>query len=476
MRQDGVHCAVSEEVRCDGRVARGRQTLHTLAAAVLAGLALAAHAAHAVPSETVLLPGAPPSRVVGTIGKGTPQVTDKIDAATARFAPAPTLVALGRRIFFDPRLSEPRGMSCAGCHDPGRAFAPTLSAASLAGPGVPEGSRPGRFSQRNAPSLLYVRYVPRRHFYQDDDAPAPSPFGGLFSDGRADTLAEQIRGPLFDPNEMNNRSPAALLRKVNATELAPDLAARFGAPVRRDPEQLVRALGSAVEAYLQSDEMAPFTSRFDAFLRTRKPLAPAEMRGLALFRNPDKGNCMTCHTLSDTSSRPERSLFTDFGYDAIAVPRNRALPANRDPRHFDNGLCDTARRLRWPEPTQWCGYLRTPGLRNVAVKQTFMHNGAFTTLRDAVAFYNTRSTDPGFWYHGATTFDDVPAAYRGNINVNSTPMNRRPGTPPALTDAEIDDIVAFLGTLTDARYTGIAAAAAPAARISRISRTAAPAR
>ncbi|MCA3860866.1 MAG: cytochrome B6, partial [Burkholderia sp.] len=74
------------------------------------------------------------------------------------------------------------------------------------------------------------------------------------------------------------------------------------------------------------------------------------------------------------------------------------------------------------------------------------------------------------WYHGAKTFDDVPAAYRGNINVNSTPMNRRPGTPPALTDAEIDDIVAFLGTLTDAHYTG---AAAPAARLTR---TAAPAR
>ncbi|WP_455777767.1 MFS transporter [Burkholderia stabilis] len=269
---------------------------------------------------------------------------------------------------------------------------------------------------------------------------------------------------------------AALLRKVNATELAPDLAARFGAPVRRDPEQLVRALGSAVEAYLQSDEMAPFTSRFDAFLRTRKPLAPAEMRGLALFRNPDKGNCMSCHTLSETSSRPERSLFTDFGYDAIAVPRNRALPANRDPRHFDNGLCDTARRLRWPEPTQWCGYLRTPGLRNVAVKQTFMHNGVFTTLRDAVAFYNTRSTDPGFWYHGAKTFDDVPAAYRGNINVNSTPMNRRPGTPPALSEAEIDDIVAFLGTLTDARYTGIAVPAAARATGSPDRRTTAAAR
>ncbi len=459
-----VSSVTAAERRVSGSVpaAGSGRTVRVLAAALLAGTAFAAHAA---PSETMLLPGAPPSRVVGTIGNGTPQVTDKVDAAAARFAPDPTLVALGRRIFFDPRLSEPRGMSCAGCHDPGRAFAPTLSAASLAGPGVPEGSRHGRFSLRNAPSLLYVRYVPRRHFYQDDDAPAPSPFGGLFSDGRADTLAEQIRGPLFDPNEMNNRSPAALLRKVDRTELADDLAARFGASVRRDPEQLVRALGSAVEAYLQSDDMAPFTSRFDAYLRTRKPLAAAEMRGLMLFRNPDKGNCMSCHTLSETSSRPERSLFTDFGYDAIAVPRNRALPANRDPRHFDNGLCDTATRLRWPEPTQWCGYLRTPGLRNVAVKQTFMHNGVFTTLRDAVAFYNTRSTDPGHWYHGARIFDDVPAAYRGNINVNSTPMNRRPGTPPALTDAEIDDIVAFLGTLTDARYANLVPPAAPAARM-----------
>ena len=70
----------------------------------------------------------------------------------------------------------------------------------------------------------------------------------------------------------------------------------------------------------------------------------------------------------------------------------------------------------------------------------------------------------------------MPAAYRGNINVNSTPMNRRPGTPPALSDAEIDDIVAFLGTLTDARYTKVAAPVAPAAPAGRITRTTVPAR
>lgn len=436
------------------------------AIAAIAALCLAAGvggAALAAPAPGVaLMPGAPPASVLDTIGNGTPKVAAKVDPTAAVFRPDPALAALGKRIFFDARLSEPRGTSCAGCHDPARAFAPTLSPASLAGPHVPQGSRPGRFSLRNAPSLLYVRYIPRRYFYQDDDAPYASPFGGLFADGRADTLAEQARGPLLDPNEMNNGTPASLLRKVKGTELAPALAARFGPAVQTDPEQMLLALGKALEAYLQSDEMAPFSSRFDDYLRRRTPLAPAEARGLALFKNPDKGNCMTCHTLSDTASRPERSLFTDFGYDAIAVPRNRALAANRDPKRFDNGLCDTARRLRWPEPEQWCGYIRTPGLRNVAVRQSFMHNGVFTTLRDAVAFYNTRSTDPGKWYHGARTFDDLPAAYRGNVNINSTPMNRRAGTTPAMTEAEIDDLVAFLRTLTDAPYVGLMPAATTA--------------
>lgn len=251
---------------------------------------------------------------------------------------------------------------------------------------------------------------------------------------------------------MGNRSPRALLRKVAGTDLGEALARQFGAGAVRDPERMISALGQALEAYFRSDEMAPFSSRFDAFLRHRAPLSPAEMRGLALFRNPDKGNCAACHTMVESSSRPERSLFTDFGYDAIAAPRNPLLPANRDPRHFDLGLCRTARALKWPEPDQWCGYFRTAGLRNVAVRQTFMHNGVFRTLRDAVAFYATRSTDPAQWYPGGRRFDDVPARHQGNVNVNAVPMNRRQGTAPALTDDEIDDIVAFLRTLTDARY------------------------
>lgn len=454
--------------RCSTRFPPLAGAALALGAACLGWLVGAAGAAPG--SMQVIGPGGPASQVIEHIG-ATPKLAARVDPTAAVFRPDPALAALGKRIFFDTRLSQPQGLSCAGCHDPLRAFTSTLNAPSLAGPRTPQGSRAGRFSARTAPSLLYVRYVPRRHFYQDDDAPYASPFGGLFADGRADTLAEQVRGPLFDPDEMNNGSPRSLLRKVRATELAPALSQALGPEVLRDPQRMVQGIGLALQAYLQSDEMAPFSSRFDDYLRQRTPLSPQEMRGLALFKNPDKGNCMSCHTLSDTASRPERSLFTDFGYDAIAVPRNLALPANRDARHFDNGLCRTASQLRWPDPGQWCGYFRTPGLRNVAVRQSFMHNGTFATLREAVAFYATRSTDPAKWYHGHSTFDDVPAAHRANINVNSTPMNRRPGSTPGLSDEEIDAISAFLGTLTDARNEaamrapGVAAVAnAPAAQ------------
>jgi cytochrome c peroxidase len=81
-----------------------------------------------------------------------------------------------------------------------------------------------------------------------------------------------------------------------------------------------------------------------------------------------------------------------------------------------------------------------------------MHNGAFTNLRDVVAFYATRATDPGRWYKTGVKFEDVPATFRGQVNVASIPYNRREGDAPALNDHEIDAIVAFLRTLTDARY------------------------
>ena len=122
----------------------------------------------------------------------------------------PALVALGKKIFFDERLSEPAGTSCASCHDPARAF----SGGHGSRIGVPLGSRPGHFARRSTPSVLYMRYVPAFHYFEDDEAPAPEPRGGFFWDGRSDSLAELVRQPLFNPDEMNAGTPRLLAAKI----------------------------------------------------------------------------------------------------------------------------------------------------------------------------------------------------------------------------------------------------------------------
>jgi len=356
-------------------------------------------------------------------------------------------IALGRAIFFDPGLSEPPGTSCASCHAPERAFSGNHGSSI----GVAQGSRPNHFATRSTPSLLYLRYVPRFHFHQDDDAIQPSAVGGFFWDGRADSISELVRQPLLNPDEMNNRDSAQIAQKVAGGGYAADFRREFG-EVANDPEAAVTALGDALEAFLTSDDMAPFSSKYDAYVRGDAKLTALEAKGLKLFKDPDKGNCVSCHRIYDTSKNPERSLFTDFGYDAVAAPRNRYIPANADPERFDLGLCGR-RNARTPtEDDAWCVNFRTPSLRNVAVRQSFMHNGVFKRLRDVVAFYATRATNPMRWYESGVRFEDVPVRYRGQVNVNAIPYNRRAGDDPALTDADVDAIVAFLGTLTDAAY------------------------
>jgi cytochrome c peroxidase len=81
-----------------------------------------------------------------------------------------------------------------------------------------------------------------------------------------------------------------------------------------------------------------------------------------------------------------------------------------------------------------------------------MHNGVFSTLRDVVAFYATRATNPTRWYKRGVVFDDMPAQYRQNVNVDKAPYNRHEGEVPPLDESDIDAIVAFLGTLTDAQF------------------------
>ncbi len=362
-----------------------------------------------------------------------------VEASNAR-------ISLGKRIFFDPALSEPPGTSCASCHDPAHGFAGN-NGSTL---GVARGSRPGELALRNTPSVLYLRFVRPFHLHWEEDAPLVDAFGGFFWDGRTDSLVDLLKQPLLNPNEMNGGTPEQVVAKVRKADYAEPLRAQFSTALD-DGENVLRAMGEAVAAYLTSPEMSPFSSKYDEVLRGHATFSADEARGLALFKDSAKGGCAGCHKLNDTIPNPERSLFTDYGYDGVAPPRNQKLPRNADPTYFDKGLCQRPDTHFHTDSDEFCGAFRTPSLRNVALRPAFMHNGVFSKLRDAVAFYATRATTPKRWYPSGVVFDDVPEKYREYVNVDSAPYNRHPGEAPALDDREIDAVVAFLETLTDAR-------------------------
>ncbi len=378
-------------------------------------------------------------------------------------------VALGRRIFFDADLSEPRGTSCASCHEPALAFA-GVNGSKI---GVARGSRPDHYARRNTPSLLYLKYVRPFYFHAEEDTQVPEARGGFFWDGRVNSIADLVRQPLLDPDEMNNADVTVVVNKLRRSAYAAELRNEFGARVDTT-EGAMTALGAALEAFLLSDDMAPFSSKYDEYLRGRAQLAPIEARGLALFDNPVRGNCSSCHFMTVKLPNPERSLFSNFGYEAVAPPRNRRLPVNADSSAFDLGLCERKVPGASDDPGRFCASFRTPSLRNVALRPSFMHNGVFTKLRDVVAFYATRGTDPARWYRGHAPFDDLPAEHRDRINTQEVPYDRGLGMAPRLDDADIDAIVAFLGTLTDQRLPSPASASAPPARPARPPRSARP--
>jgi cytochrome c peroxidase len=352
-------------------------------------------------------------------------------------------IALGRRIFFDATLSEPRGTSCASCHDPALAF----SGDHGSGVGVALGSRAGVFARRSTPSLMYLKYVPKFRFYQEDDdkhALETEPYGGFFWDGRADSIAALVTQPLLNPREMNDGDLSHLASKLRAAAYARDLEREFPHALS-EPNAAARALGVALEAFLTSPEMAPFSSKYDAYIRGTAKLSPKEAEGLALFKDLKRVGCAKCHTLNDQSSTPDRSMFTDYGYEAVGAPQNGKLIV----RDEDRGLCERTDQNNPTSGDEWCVSFRTPSLRNVALRKSFMHNGAFSKLRDVVSFYSTRASNAARWYPSGTPFDDTPISYRGLVNMSVVPYNRKAADGPALSESEIDAIVAFLGTLSD---------------------------
>jgi len=353
------------------------------------------------------------------------------------------VVALGDLIFHDASLSASGDLACATCHDPARGHAPSNALAVQSGGAARD--VPGF---RAVPSLRYLSFTPRFGF----DAEG-TPSGGFDRDGRAPDLMTQAIRPLLAPHEMANASPSELAARVAATAYAGEFRRIFGDRVLDDPEATLRAVTFALMQYQRMDPaFHPFDSKYDAFLRGRVRLEPAELRGLALFNRADKGNCAACHP-SARGADGALPLFTDFTYDNLGVPRNAAIPATTDPAYADLGLCGPD-RTDLADRRELCGAFKVPTLRNVATRQVFFHNGRFGSLTDALRFYVRRDTNPDAFYpqdaSGVTRkFDDLPPDLAGNVNTSEVPYDRRPGDAPRLNDAEIADLEAFLNTLTD---------------------------
>lgn len=333
-----------------------------------------------------------------------------------------SLVALGQTLFEDTSLSSNGNQSCASCHDRALAFTDPDNTIP-----VSEGSVAGLFGSRNTPTIAYARFIPALHqeFAEGDMLW----IGGLFLDGREDTLEDQAKRPFFNPVEMNNADVPSLINRLRSSSTASAFLSVFGADAL-DPGKENTALdqvAQALAAFQRTPAFSPFNSRFDQYLRGEATLSEQEQEGMAMFVRADKGNCAACHVMS-RGSNGEPPLFTDFSYDNLGVPRNT------DARFYASNFSDPglAANVRVNDPAL-NGKFRVPTLRNIEKTAPYMHNGVFTDLRTIVEFYSTRDTNPQRW--GDTEY---PAT------VNHSELGDL-----KLSDHEIDAIVAFMKTLTD---------------------------
>jgi cytochrome c peroxidase len=392
--------------------------------------------------------------------------------------PLSAMAELGRRVFFDPNLSSSGRMSCASCHSPEHHYGPPGNLPVMLG-----GPTLSRQGVRAVPSLKYLERQPNFSVGPDNEenetvtltqmaalgqdaartqktaqdtaqtAANLVPQGGLFWDGRTDTLQDQALFPLLSPFEMDGGSVDRVASKLHHAPYASLFVQLFGPSIFDNSRMTVAEALFAVARYqIESPSFHPYTSKFDFWLEGKARLSPAELRGYELFNDPKKADCGGCH-LDQPTTDGLPPLFTDHQFEALGVPRNMALAANRDPTYFDLGICGPF-RIDMRTETQYCGLFGTPTLRNVATRRVFFHNGVYHSLQQVMDFYNFRDTDPAKIYPRASDgmvvkANDIPARYRANLDVTDPPFDHKLGGTPAMSAQDEQDIIAFLKTLTD---------------------------
>jgi cytochrome c peroxidase len=308
-------------------------------------------------------------------------------------------IELGRKLFFDKRLSRDGSVSCATCHDPEKGFADGRDVAQ----GIEQ-----RRGTRNSPTLLNVLFN-----------------SGQFWDGRADSLEDQATLPLINPLEMGNSSLEVVTARLKSLpEYRVEFRSVFGSEL--SAENLARAIASYERTLVAAD------SDFDRFFAgDQSAISDSARRGFAIFRG--KGRCSRCHTFSE-----QLPFFSDFAYHNTGVAarhpnferlsRSAWQAAERpdlmkviDRLTAEDGGSELG-RMSFSYQVFDLGAFRTPSLRNVAITAPYFHDGSAKTLAEVVRFYNEG----------------------GKPNLNREwDLNSL-----ALTQMEEKDLVAFLESLT----------------------------
>ncbi len=294
-----------------------------------------------------------------------------------------TEVEVGKLIFEDTRLSANEDQSCASCHSAANGFAdPDVTQTTP----VSQGST-GGFGNRNAPTSAYAKFSPSFALRNDSVRNADIYSGGQFIDGRRDTLEAQAKDPFLNLVEMATDAQA-VVDKVQNGPYADKFKAVYGDTVFDNTVAAYNRIAKAIAAFERSDEMNPFSSKFDCYLQdsTSFPLSTQEKAGLDLFGGAT-AKCSSCHTLTPDVSG--KVLFTSFQYFNIGVPKNPNNPAGASftdlglgGRLADEGVVSVA------EAAAEDGKFKTPTLRNIALTAPYMHNGVLATLEDVIRHYD----------------------------------------------------------------------------------------
>jgi len=371
-----------------------RKFLFVLAVAAATALAFSPHAAEQDDWATRAL------ERMNSAPLGLPPVTHPADNP-----PTKAKIELGRKLFFDRRLSHNRTMSCGMCHVPEQGFTSNELA-------TPVGHE-GKSVRRNSPTVLNVAYVE-----------------SLFHDGRDPALETQFVSPITAINEMANPSLGYVVEQIsNFDDYAPLFEAAFGGGPTTD------RIGQALGAYQRT--LVSGASRFDKWRYggVADALTEQERQGFELFTG--KAACSTCHTIGDDFALFSDGEFHDTGYGwqreqqrqgkgplvqvdlgggIITWMKPETLLTIGDPPEPDLGRYEVTL-----DPEDRWQY-RTPSLRNVALTAPYMHDGGLRALGDVVAFYNK----------GGVPHDHMDSRIK----------------PLDLTDEESGALVAFLQSLT----------------------------